>query len=133
MKIVFKHSFFLIFILGMVSMMSCCDSNQDNTLTIEVISPKENIVVSNAKMVEIHIKMEATEQIHKTQILLTSKEKPNEILLEFMKFVHSNTFEYQEFVDLSSFSVGTEFQLSVTGCKNHECSEMEEKRIFFKN
>ena len=110
-----------------------CDKNdsQTNDIKINIISPGKNEKIENALKTDIHVFVEAEEEIHEVEIVVSQVINPDNIVLSFSTFVHRKTFEFQELIDLSSYAQNTEFILKVKACKNHECGSSENIELPF--
>jgi hypothetical protein len=117
----------------MAFLVAGCDKNdvQTNNIVINVMSPTKNEKISNVSKTDIHLFVEAEEEIHKVEIKISEVKNPENVVLNFSTFVHRKTFEFREFIDLSAFVPGTEFILTVKACRDHGCESSENLQLPF--
>ena len=120
--------FTFILALGLVSLMvtSCGEDetpSPDNVVTITILEPASDEVVSDASDVHIHIEIEATDENHNYEIELHPEDDVNDLILAIDKHEHDQKIEFEQEVDLSSYPAGTEFHLEVTACQDHDCED----------
>lgn len=124
---ILKNVAFLFFLSASVFSISSCHDHDDenNAVTIEIVTPKDGTKVADAKLVEVHVKFSATVELHELEIKLHPEGNTSNNIIDFDKHTHAKTYEFKETVDLSSFAAGTEFHLEVQSCEDHDCKKVK--------
>jgi hypothetical protein len=124
----FKKFTFLLFLSASVFSISSChdhDDDENNTVTIDIVTPKDGTKVANAKTVEVHVKFSASVEMHELEIKLHPDGNASNNIIDFDKHTHDKTYEFKETVNLSSFPAGTKFHLEVESCEDHDCKKVK--------
>jgi hypothetical protein len=132
MRSLFKQFSVICFvILGMLYLNSCHDHDEENTTTIEIVSPKSGSKVLDSKKVEVHVKFTATTELHNMAIKLHPDANPSNNIIDWDKHNLEKAYEYKVTKDLSSFPAGTKFRLKVELCEDHDCKNVKLEDIEF--
>lgn len=129
-----KNLFFLLLAVGLATAVASCDKDDDddkNKITISILEPKANEVISNPADVHIHIEIEASDENHEVEIVLYAHGDSNNKIIDFDQHAHDKKIVFAQDVDLSSFPAGTEFHLEVEACIDEDCTKKEDKHIDF--
>lgn len=124
----FKSLVFLLLLGVSVGSISSChdhDDDENNTVTIDIVTPKDGTKAANAKTVEVHVKFSASVEMHELEIKLHPDGNSTNNIIDFDKHTHDKTYEFKETVDLSSFPAGTKFHLEVESCEDHDCKQVK--------
>lgn len=121
--------------LGVLSIVGC-DKDDDhdhdhNDITINILEPMQDEVITDASNVTIHIMFEGTEDLEEIEIVLYAHENEEMKIIDFDNHTHAKTYEFLEEVDLSSYPAGTEFHLEIDVCEDHDCTEKVHKHLDF--
>ncbi len=128
-----KLSFLFVMGIGLVSFFSCEDHDDDdnNVVSIEIVSPTDGSKAANARSVEVYVKFSASVEMHELEIKLHPDGNSSNNIIDFDKHTHDKTYEFKETVDLSSFPAGTTFHLEVEACEDHDCKNVKKAEAEF--
>lgn len=131
-----KNSLFVLLTLitfGLVTF-SCKKDHKHAHVNIEILSPTDNITLSDPANTNINIKFSSEEDLHDIEVILINATTGDSIApfnpLEIHQ--HVKNYEFNQSVDLSSYPAGTEFHLEAVACENHECTEKAIKSVHFR-
>lgn len=129
-----KKFFLPLFVLGLFTL-SGCDDHDHGDVTITFLHPTndEEIPMSQASNVEIHIKFEweggGGEGV---TVKLVAENQTNDVIIDFTVDQHNSVYEFDEHVNLSTYPAGTEFHLDAKACGDHDCNTfVKEASIHF--
>jgi hypothetical protein len=129
-----KNLAFLLFLsVSAFSISSCHDHDDDdnNVVSIEIVSPTDGSKAANARSVEVYVKFSASVEMHELEIKLHPDGDSSNNIIDFDKHTHDKTYEFKETVDLSSFAAGTKFHLEVEACEDHDCKKVKKAEAEF--
>jgi hypothetical protein len=119
---------------ALVFTFSACEKEEehgDNEITIRILEPAANEVVTDAALVHLHIEVEASEENHDIDIVLHPDGDTGNKIIDQHIHDHDKVITFEQDVDLSGFPAGTVFHLEVEACKDHDCEEKEYADIDF--
>ena len=128
-----KLSFLFVMGIGLVSFFSCeeHDDDDNNVVSIAIVSPTDGSKAANARSVEVYVKFSASVEMHELEIKLHPDGNSSNNIIDFDKHTHDKTYEFKETVDLSSFPTGTTFHLEVESCEDHDCKKVKKAEAEF--
>lgn len=130
-----KNLFLASLALSVLSIVGCDKEDKHhhdhNDITIDVLKPMQDEVITDASEVYIHINFSASEGLEEIEIVLYAHGEEDKII-DFDIHTHDTTYEFLENVDLSSYPAGTEFHLEIDVCEDHDCTEKAHKHLNFK-
>lgn len=128
-----KNFFLLLLAISAFGITSCDkdDDHDDNEVTIRILEPSANAVITDAANVTIRVEVEATDENHGVEIVLHPTGDENNKIMDFDLHDHDKLISFEQDVDLSSFPGGQGFLLKVEACSDHDCEETETKEISF--
>jgi len=135
MKIL-KTSYLLFLSLFIVSIVGCTDDDDDhmhgdNEITITILEPAVNEVVSDCSDVHIHVEIEATDENHEVEIVLHPEGDTSDKIIDFDEHNHDQKIVFEQDRDLCSYGATACFHLEVKACKDHDCEETVEADVEF--
>lgn len=108
-----------------------CGKEEDNEITINIISPTNDQVVANKSAVLIHVEFDAEVENHNVEVLIHNDDDVNDVAFTWDEHDHDKKIILMETIDLSSYPSGTKFHMEVEACKNHDCKDKVFKDIEF--
>ena len=99
------------------------DDHGDNEVTINIISPTPDQVLSDASSVTVKVEISATDENHEIEIILHAEGDTSDEIIEADLHDHDQVVTFEQTVDLSSYPNGQEFHLEVFACEDHDCEE----------
>jgi hypothetical protein len=110
--------------------LSACDEDQGhelNRVTITILHPTADqeisIVETQTDSVNIHVRFEWDgDEGESVDIRLWAQSQNNDVIIDFDQHQHNKVFEFQQAVNLSSYPAGTQFQLEIFACEDHDCN-----------
>lgn len=129
-----KNIFHLIFLLTICSIYSCATTEEPhNHVTITVASPTNGGTVSDASAVSIDVTVAAAVELHDVELTLKDDASGNSIspFNPMDLHTHSKSKHIKETVNLSSYSAGSSFTLTIEACEDHDCAEKETETVKF--
>lgn len=111
---------------------SGCKKDEDqNVVTINIISPVDGSVVADASQVLIHIEFEATDENEEIDVLIHRDGDESDVAFEWDTHDHDKKIVLMETIDLSSYPSGTKFLMEIDACEDHDCKRKSHKHITF--
>ena len=127
--------FSLALALSALTIVGCSNDDEapvaSNEITINILEPAADEVITDASDVHVHIEIEATDENHEVEIILHPEGDLDNKIIDFDKHEHDQKIVFEQDVDLSSFPSGQEFHLEVAACIDHDCAEKERADVEF--
>ena len=116
----------------LLTILSSCHKHEDIDVTIDIISPVANQVMTNPAEVLFNIIFTASGELHDIEIKVYPKDNPQDLILDFDLHEHKKVYEFTETRDLSSYPEGTTFVLEVDAYRDEEGTKKETQKIEFR-
>ena len=124
----FKNLSLFILALGALTFIGCDkdddeEMHADNEITINILEPGADEVITDPSDVHVHIEIEATDENHEVEIILHPEGDVDDAIIDFDQHTHDKVVIFEQEVDLSAYPSGTGFHLEVEACVDHDCEE----------
>ena len=127
----FNVLFACLLAVSVIGLSSCSKDEENNSITIRMISPTSGQKVADPKNVLVKVEVEASDENHEVEVYLYAHGASDSKIIDKHIHDHDKVVKFEQAVDLSSFPAGTDFHLKVEACSDHDCEAKVEKEIEF--
>jgi hypothetical protein len=113
-------------------LIASCHKHDDIEITIDILSPVANQVVSNPALTLFNVTFTGTGSLHDIEIRVFPENNPSDLIINYDSHEHQATFEFMEVRDLSGYPGGTSFVMEIEAYKDEAAKHKEEKSISFR-
>lgn len=125
---------FYLLVLGLL-FVACDDDDDDevteNQITITILEPADNEVISDCSDAHVHIEISASMENHEIEIEMHPEGDVDDKIIEYDEHNHDKEIDWEQDFDLCAYDSGTCFHLEVAACKDHDCEEKERAEVEF--